>query len=190
MTSFQDKRSAFEPPASPETSAPSPHGSSADSPAAPASPDSEAAAPHTMAAMPFRSAAEIDLQKFNQLVGDWAGKPVEDLTRLFIKQVILDDQTTVDSETIKVPGFIGITDAVEVQNANGQTISGHEDIAKFLERDGLYICTYQWHKERYGVPLDLRQPLEKKSLLRRSLKMRDIILVRWCLLSAKIRLVN
>jgi len=162
MTSFRDKRSAFEPPASPGTPAPSPHSSPADSPSAPASPDSEAAAPHTTAAMPLRSAAEIDLQKFNQLVGDWAGNPVEDLTRLFIKQVILDDQTTVDSETIKVPGFIGITDALEVQNVNGQTVSGHEDIAKFLERDGLYICTYQWHKERYGVSLDLRQPLEKE----------------------------
>ncbi|MBD2067831.1 hypothetical protein H6F93_09905 [Leptolyngbya sp. FACHB-671] len=160
MTSFNDKLSAFEPPITPGTPAPPPQtGSSADNPSVPASPDSEVAAPHTTASVPLRSAAEIDLQKFNQLVGDWAGKPVDDLKRLFTKQVILDDQTTVNSETIKVPGFIGITDDLQVQNANGQTVSGHEDIAKFLDRDGLYICTYQWHKERYGVPLDLRQPL-------------------------------
>jgi len=165
MTSF-NKGSAFDPPASSRTPATSPRtGSPVDQSnetvSTPASPDSEAAAPFAPVSVPLRSADEIDLQKFNQLVGDWAGKPVDDLKRLFIKQVILDDETTVDSETIKVPGFIGITDDLQVQNANGQTVSGHEDIAKFLERDGLYVCTYQWHKERYGVPLDLRQPLEQ-----------------------------
>ena len=164
MTSF-DKLSAFEPPASSGTPATSPHGSPADNPSAkpsaPASPDSETAVPHMTASVPLRSTTEIDLQKFNQLVGDWSGKPVDDLKRLFVKQVILDDATTVESETIKVPGFIGITDDLEVTNANGQSVSGHEDIAKFLERDGLLICTYQWHKERYGVPLDLRQPLSQ-----------------------------
>jgi hypothetical protein len=161
MTSFD--KVPVRPTTSSGTPAPSPQPDSpANPPSAPASPDSEAAAPHATVSAPLRSAAEIDLHKFNQLVGDWAGKPVDDLRRLFIKQVILDDETTVDSETIKVPGFIGITDELEVQNADGQMVPGHDDIAKFLERDGLHICTYQWHKERYGVTLDLRQPLEKE----------------------------
>ncbi|PSB25257.1 hypothetical protein [Stenomitos frigidus] len=111
-------------------------------------------------AMPLREPKAIDISRFNALVGDWQGQPVTDLKRLFTKQVILDDTTTLEVETITVPGYIGITDAVSVTDPAGNTVSGHADIAKFLARDGLLICTYQWHKERYGVPIDTRKPLE------------------------------
>ncbi|MBW4472791.1 MAG: hypothetical protein KME45_20810 [Stenomitos rutilans HA7619-LM2] len=111
------------------------------------------------ATVPLREPKAIDISRFNALTGDWKGKPVEDLKRLFTKQVILDDTTTIDVPTIAVPGYIGITDAVSVTDPAGNTVSGHADIAKFLARDGLLICTYQWHKERYGTPIDTRSPL-------------------------------
>jgi hypothetical protein len=109
--------------------------------------------------VPLREPKAIDISRFNALVGDWEGKPVTDLKRLFTKQVILDDTTTLDVETIAVPGYIGITDTLSVTDPAGNKVSGHADIAKFLARDGLLICTYQWHKERYGTPIDTRQPL-------------------------------
>jgi hypothetical protein len=109
----------------------------------------------------------IDLERFNALLGDahvlkWVGQPVDDIRRLFFKQVILDDETTIDVETLKVPGFIPISDAVTVTAANGQSVPAHTHAADILKRDGLLICTFQWHKERYGVPLDTRQPMEKE----------------------------
>lgn len=110
--------------------------------------------------IPLHSPADIDLKRFNDLVGDWAGQPVEDMKRLFVKQVILDDQTTIDVETLKVPGFIGIEDAPFITDASGRSVSGHEDAARCLQRDGLYIMTFQWHKERYGTPMDTRRPME------------------------------
>ncbi|MCL6436031.1 MAG: hypothetical protein K6T90_17825 [Leptolyngbyaceae cyanobacterium HOT.MB2.61] len=110
--------------------------------------------------LPLHPPTNIDLRRFNELVGDWVGKPVDDMSKLFVKKVILDDQTAIDVETIKVPGFIGITDALTVIDASGKQVSGHEDIAKWLGRDGLYICTFQWHKERYGEPIDTRRPME------------------------------
>jgi hypothetical protein len=122
----------------------------------PAAPSQPTPAQQTV---PLRSPSAIDLQRFNSLTGDFSGQPVEDIKRLFVKKVILDDQTKIDVETIKVPGFIGIADDLEVKDPQNRTVSGHEDTAKFLKRDGLLICTYQWHKERYGTPMDLRQPL-------------------------------
>jgi hypothetical protein len=112
--------------------------------------------------VPLREPKAIDISRFNALTGDWKGKPVEDLKRLFTKQVILDDTTTIDVPTIAVPGYIGIADSVSVTDPAGNTVSGHADIAKFLARDGLLICTYQWHKERYGIPIDTRQPMSKE----------------------------
>lgn len=109
--------------------------------------------------LPLRAPNAIDISRFNALVGDWKGQPVTDLKRLFTKQVMLDDTTTLDVETIAVPGYIGISDAVSVTDPAGNAVSGHADIAKFLARDGLLITTYQWHKERYGVPIDTRRPL-------------------------------
>lgn len=102
----------------------------------------------------------MDLGKFNALVGDWAGKPVEDIRRLFFKKVILDDQTSVEVETIKSPGFIGIADAAQVTDAQGKTVSGHEDIVQVLAQYGLLISTFQWNKDRYGEPFDTRRPLD------------------------------
>ncbi|MBF2026208.1 MAG: hypothetical protein IGS48_05485 [Oscillatoriales cyanobacterium C42_A2020_001] len=115
----------------------------------------------TQPKLPLRSPDQIDLPKFNALVGDWKGKPVEDLRKLFFKQVILDDQTTINVETLKVPGFIGISDPLKVTDASGHEASGHEDIRKFLDRDGLLVCTFQWNKERYGEPFDTRRAMNK-----------------------------
>jgi hypothetical protein len=117
--------------------------------------------------MPIYPADYIDLERFNALVGDepelnWVGKPLEDMNRLFVKQVILDDETSVDVETIKVPGFIGICDEIDIMDPQGHSVSGHADIAQFLERDGLLICTYQWNKERYGIPIDTRQQMSNE----------------------------
>ncbi len=112
--------------------------------------------------LPLHKPNDVWLPSFNALVGDWKGNPVDDIKRLFVKQVILDDQTTLDVETIKVPGFIGISDSLTVKDPAEKTVSGHADVAKFLERDGLYICTYQWNKDRYGVPFDTRKPLDQE----------------------------
>ncbi|XGV99918.1 MAG: hypothetical protein ACAF41_13420 [Leptolyngbya sp. BL-A-14] len=140
-----------------------PSTTSAQTPPTPVQPRAGASTPSTSAAtassVPLRAPSAIDLSRFNALTGDWKGQPVEDMKRLFTKQVILDDTTTIDVETITVPGYIGITDAISVTDPAGNTVSGHADIAKFLDRDGLFICTYQWHKERYGTPIDTRKPL-------------------------------
>ncbi|MEM9447616.1 MAG: peptidoglycan-binding domain-containing protein [Cyanobacteria bacterium P01_E01_bin.6] len=108
----------------------------------------------------------IDLERFNALLGDaaelkWVGKPVDDINQLFVKQVILDDTTTIAAETLQVPGFVGIADQETVVDAEGNTVSAHADVAQLLERDGLLIVTFQWNKERYGIPLDTRQPMSK-----------------------------
>lgn len=113
-------------------------------------------------ALPLRSPQTIDLPRFNALKGDFSTKPVEDMQRLFVKQVITEDGSSLDVETIQVPGYIGISDDERVKDPQGQEVSGHEDIAQFLERDGLLICTYQWHKDRYGVPFDLRQTMQRE----------------------------
>lgn len=109
--------------------------------------------------LPLRSPDAIDLSRFNALTGDWAGKPVENIRNLFVKPVILQDGSQINVETLKVPGFIGISDAPTVSDPEGKQVSGHASIVKFLEAYGLLICTYQWNKERYGTPFDLRQPI-------------------------------
>ena len=78
------------------------------------------------------------------------------MKRLFNKQVIVDDETILNIETIKTPGFIGIADEEIISNPEGTTISGHDDIVQFLEQYGLLICTYQYNKDRYGEVIDLR----------------------------------
>ncbi|HHP7244333.1 MAG TPA: peptidoglycan-binding domain-containing protein [Elainellaceae cyanobacterium] len=126
-------------------------------------------------AMPIYPAEYIDLERFNALVGDepalkWVGKPVEDIRRLFVKRVILDDETSVDVETVKVPGFIGVSDDLEVIDPHGDKVSGHADITKFLQRDGLLICTFQWNKERYGIPIDTRQQIPSEIFIEAFIK--------------------
>ncbi len=107
--------------------------------------------------LPLYPPEDIDLELFNSIQGpDYKeGKPVKDMKRLFHKQVIVDDETLLDIETIKVPGFIGIADEEIVTN-RGKSVSGHEDIVQFLEEYGLLICTYQYNKDRYGKVIDLR----------------------------------
>jgi hypothetical protein len=126
-------------------------------PSMPAAPISQ-----STASLPLRSPQTIDLSRFNTLKGDFSTKPVEDMRRLFVKQVITEDGSSLDVETIKVPGYIGISDDEKVKDPQGKEVSGHEDIVKFLERDGLLICTYQWNKDRYGVPFDLRQTIQRE----------------------------
>lgn len=108
--------------------------------------------------LPLHPAEDVDLDVFNSIQGpDYKeGKPVKDMNRLFHKQVIVDDETLLDIQTIKVPGFIGIADEEIVTNSQGKTVSGHEDIVEFLEQYGLLICTYQYNKDRYGKVIDLR----------------------------------
>lgn len=110
--------------------------------------------------LPLYSPEQIDLEKFNALKSpdDRDGKPVKDIRHLFSKEVILDDETTLNVETIKVPGFIGISDELEVTDPKGKTVNAHEDIVKYLQKYGLLICTYQYNKDQYGTPIDLREP--------------------------------
>lgn len=108
----------------------------------------------------LRSPQDIDLIAFNKIrsLDNKGGKPVKDLKRLFYKDIIIDDERLITSETIINPGFIGIADEVLLNDSEGKIVSGHEDIIKFLERDGLLICTYQSNKDRYGKVIDLRYP--------------------------------
>ena len=106
----------------------------------------------------------VDVERFNTLLGDaeelnWVGQPLTDIRKLFVKQVILDDETTIEVETMQVPGFIAISDPITVIDPHGKTVSAHEHIAQVLERDGLLIVTFQWDKERFGIPLDMRKPM-------------------------------
>ncbi|WP_414624074.1 hypothetical protein [Calothrix sp. CCY 0018] len=109
--------------------------------------------------LPLHPAKDVNLDVFNSIQGpDYKqGKPVEDMKRLFNKQVIVDDETLLDIETIKVPGFIGIADEEIVTNSQGETVSGHKDIVQFLEKYGLLVCTFQYNKDRYGKEIDLRR---------------------------------
>jgi len=108
--------------------------------------------------LPLHPAEDVDLEIFNSIQGpDYKeGKPIKDLKRLFNKQVIVDDETILNIETIKTPGFIGIADEEIISNSEGKTISGHEDIVKFLKQYSLLICTFQYNKDRYGKVIDLR----------------------------------
>ena len=114
--------------------------------------------------LPLHPPEDIDLEIFNSIQGpDYKqGKPVEDMKRLFNKKVIVDDETSLDIETIKVPGFIGIADE-EIITDREKTVSGHEDIVQFLEQYGLLVCTYQYNKDRYGKEIDLRRSPQSHS---------------------------
>ncbi|MGK7947617.1 MAG: hypothetical protein AB4368_02100 [Xenococcaceae cyanobacterium] len=101
------------------------------------------------------------------------GRPVKDMKRLFHKEVIVNDETLISTETIKIPGFIGIANDVEVKDSQEKIVSGHDDIIQFLDRDGLLICTYQYNKDRYGQVIDLRYPpneIEKFELMEAFIK--------------------
>jgi hypothetical protein len=116
--------------------------------------------------LPLWSAEDVDLSSFNALRSpdDKQGKQVLDMRQLFHKQVIIDDETILDVETIKIPGFIGIADEQKITDPNGNTVSGHEDIVQYLDKYGLLICTFQYNKDRYGEAIDLRKPPEDHEL--------------------------
>lgn len=118
-------------------------------------------------ALPLYPPEEVDLEIFNSIQGpDYAqGKPVRNMKRLFNKEVIVDDETSLDIETIKVPGFIGIADQEKITNPEGKSVSGHKDIVQFLNRYGLLVCTYQYNKDRYGEAIDLRESPETWKLM-------------------------
>ncbi len=117
--------------------------------------------------LPLHPPEDVNLSVFNSIQGpDYKqGEPVEDMKRLFNKQIIVDNETVLDIETIKVPGFIGIADEQTitnsqgeiVSNSQGKPVSGHEDIVHFLNQYGLIVCTYQYNKDRYGKEIDLRR---------------------------------
>lgn len=109
--------------------------------------------------LPLHPPKDVDLEVFNTIRSpdDMQGKPLEDMKRLFNKEVIVDNETSLDIETIKIPGFIGIADEETITNSQGKTVSGHEDIVQFIDRYGLLVCTYQYNKDRYGQAIDLRQ---------------------------------
>ena len=113
---------------------------------------SDASLLDSQADMPLFPPESIDLQGFNTLHGSWQGGNVEDIKRLFVREITLDDETVLEVETIKVPGFIGISDDLELANTQGESVLGHADIAKFLARDGFLICTFQWHKKCTASP--------------------------------------
>ena len=115
--------------------------------------------------LPLRSPQDVDLASFNSIQSpDYdQGKPIEDMKRLFNKQVIVENDTLIDAETIKVPGFIGIADEETIINFEEKPVSGHKDIVQFLDKYGLLICTYQYNKDRYGKEIDLRRQPQSDS---------------------------
>ncbi|NJL65189.1 MAG: hypothetical protein HC903_29630 [Methylacidiphilales bacterium] len=111
--------------------------------------------------LPLRSPDDIDLKTFNAIKSfDYRdGKPIKDMRRLFHKQIILDDETILNVETIKIPGYIGIANLEYLADPDNKEVSGHDDIAKFLDEYGLLVCTYVYHKDVYGKIIDLRWSL-------------------------------
>ncbi len=126
----------------------------------PTPPSEEVIATNDRDRLPLYSPEQIDLEKFNALKSpdDRDGKPIKNMRQLFNKEVILDDETTLNVETIKIPGFMGISDELEVTDPKDKIVSAHEDIVKYLQEYGLLICTYQYNKDQYGTPIDLRSP--------------------------------
>jgi hypothetical protein len=111
--------------------------------------------------LPLYSPDNVDLKTFNAIKSpDYqGGKPIKDMRRLFHKQIIVDDETIISVETIKVPGFIGIANYPDVLDPDGKSVSGTKDIVQFLDKYGLLICTYVYHKDCYGRVIDLRWTL-------------------------------
>ncbi len=108
--------------------------------------------------LPLHSPDDVELKIFNAIKSpDYNnGKPIKDIRRLFHKQVILDDETILSVETIKIPGYIGIANSESLIDPDNKQVSGHDDIVKFLDEYGLLVCTYVYHKDVYGKIIDLR----------------------------------
>jgi hypothetical protein len=110
--------------------------------------------------LPLRSPEDVDLSVFNSYKGpdDKGSVAVKDIKQLFHKLIVVDEETLINAETLKIPGFIGISDDEQVADPQDNTVYGYEDIIKFLDKYGLLICTYQYNKDRYGKIIDLRLP--------------------------------
>jgi hypothetical protein len=108
--------------------------------------------------LPLHSPDDVDLKIFNAIKSpDYKnGKTIKDIRRLFHKQIILDDETLLSVETIKIPGYIGIANSEYLSDPDNKDVSGHDDIVKFLDEYGLLVCTYVYHKDVYGQVTDLR----------------------------------
>lgn len=111
--------------------------------------------------MPLYSPDNVELKVFNAIKSPdhHNGKPIKDMQRFFYKQIVVDDETIISTEPFKVPGYIGIADSDTVTDPDNKQVSGHDDVAKFLDEYGLLICTYIYNKDRYGQLLDLRWAL-------------------------------
>ncbi|ACK72738.1 hypothetical protein PCC7424_4373 [Gloeothece citriformis PCC 7424] len=115
--------------------------------------------------------SDIHLEMFNFLENaekDIQGTRIWDLSKLFFKQVIFDKVNTlissIDVETLTVPGFIGIADTTEkILDPENNRVNGYEDVRKLLNTEGLLICTYQYNKDRYGAPINLVEITEKQT---------------------------
>ncbi len=95
----------------------------------------------------------VDIEKLNSVL--YSAKPLEDVRKLFSKQVVIDKDTSVQVETITVPGYIGVSDELFVEDPKGNRVSGYADMAAILKTEELLICTYQGNPQAYGTPIDL-----------------------------------
>jgi hypothetical protein len=102
---------------------------------------------------PIYPAEAVDVQQLNNII--YPRNPLEDVRTLFSKQVIFDKNTTIQVDTITVPGYIGISDEFWVEDPKGNRVSGCADVAAILKTEDLLICTYQENPDTYGIPIDL-----------------------------------
>lgn len=102
---------------------------------------------------PIYSAEAVDVQRLNNLI--YPRNPLEDVRTLFSKQVVVEKNTTVQVNTIAVPGYIGISNDFWVEDPKGNRVSGCADVTAILKTEDLLICTYQENPNTYGIPIDL-----------------------------------
>jgi hypothetical protein len=109
--------------------------------------------PGTSQIGPIYPPEAVDIEKLNSFI--YSAKPLEDVRKLFSKQVVIDKDTTVQVDTITVPGYIGVSDELFVEDPKGNRVPGYADIAAILKAEDLLICTYQGNPQAYGTPIDL-----------------------------------
>ncbi len=102
---------------------------------------------------PIYPAEAVDVARLNSFIN--STNPLEDIRKLFSKQVVIDKDTSMQVDTITVPGYIGVSDELFVEDPKGNRVSGCADIAAILKTEDLLICTYQGHPQAYGSPIDL-----------------------------------
>jgi hypothetical protein len=138
----------------PTTSDPRPASGKTSPIATPTAPPSSGASPIAISPTgPIYPPEAIDLEKFNSFL--YNPSPIEDIRNLFSRQVVVDKETTVSVKTISVPGFIGVSDELNIQDPKNNRVSGYADIAALLKAEDLLICTYQGNLQAYGTPINL-----------------------------------